>query len=135
MTCFFFVNDTATTGIYPFLHPLSLHDALPISSPPISGSPLLGGSSVDVHGPCDDRITLYPAAPIRLAIILHAWTIARDGWDSSQGRPLGKAKPPGLYSGHTSDPLTRRSRKGTGTGHPVIRSEEHTSELQSLMRI
>src|SRR3546814_14196910 len=87
-------------------------------------SPLLGGSSVDVHGPCDDRITLYPAAPIRLAIILHAWTIARDGWDSSQGRPLGKAKPPGLYSGHTSDPLTRRSRKGTGTGHPVIcRSE------------
>src|SRR3546814_12029275 len=28
--CFFF-NDTATTEIYTYLHPLSLHDALPIS--------------------------------------------------------------------------------------------------------
>src|SRR3546814_10894121 len=27
----FFVNDTATTEIYPYLHTLSLHDALPIS--------------------------------------------------------------------------------------------------------
>src|SRR3546814_798210 len=27
----FFVNDTATTEIYTYLHPLSLHDALPIS--------------------------------------------------------------------------------------------------------
>src|SRR3546814_9243709 len=27
---FFFVNDTPTTEIYPYLHPLSLHDALPI---------------------------------------------------------------------------------------------------------
>src|SRR3546814_20206923 len=34
-TCYFFVvvyffNDTATTEIYTYLHPLSLHDALPI---------------------------------------------------------------------------------------------------------
>src|SRR3546814_19428553 len=82
-------------------------------------SPLLGGSSVDVHGPCDDRITLYPAAPIRLAIILHAWTIARDGWDSSQGRPLGQAKPPGLYSRPPSAPLTPPRRNGTRPCHPV----------------
>src|SRR3546814_18485741 len=27
---FFFVNDTATTEIYTYLHTLSLHDALPI---------------------------------------------------------------------------------------------------------
>src|SRR3546814_10285705 len=27
---FFFFNDPATTGIYPYWHPLSLHDALPI---------------------------------------------------------------------------------------------------------
>src|SRR6266853_6857147 len=32
---FFFFNDTATTEIYT----LSLHDALPISGPPCSGSP------------------------------------------------------------------------------------------------
>src|SRR3546814_14040782 len=29
---FFFVNDTATTEIYTYLHTLSLHDALPIST-------------------------------------------------------------------------------------------------------
>src|SRR3546814_17525724 len=29
---FFFFNDTATTEIYTYLHTLSLHDALPISS-------------------------------------------------------------------------------------------------------
>src|SRR3546814_13625780 len=28
---FFFFNDTATTDIYTYGHPLSLHDALPIS--------------------------------------------------------------------------------------------------------
>src|SRR6187431_353663 len=30
---FFFFNDTATTEIYTTVHTLSLHDALPISSP------------------------------------------------------------------------------------------------------
>src|SRR5881227_4445417 len=30
----FFFNDTATTEIYTTVHTLSLHDALPISSPP-----------------------------------------------------------------------------------------------------
>jgi hypothetical protein len=34
----------------------------------------LGGFSVDVHGACDDRISLYPAAPFRLANLLHART-------------------------------------------------------------
>jgi hypothetical protein len=38
---------------------------------------LVGGSSVDVHVACDDRISLYPAAPFRLATLLHAWTTAQ----------------------------------------------------------
>src|SRR3546814_15930861 len=29
--CFFFFNDTPTTEIYTYSHPLALHDALPIS--------------------------------------------------------------------------------------------------------
>src|SRR5215831_16531334 len=33
-----------------------------------------GRSSVEVHGSCDGRISLYPAAPVRLATLLHAWT-------------------------------------------------------------
>src|SRR3546814_18372630 len=31
--CLFFYNATATTQIYPYVHTLSFHDALPISSP------------------------------------------------------------------------------------------------------
>jgi hypothetical protein len=34
----------------------------------------------EVHGACDVRINLYPAAPIRLAKVLLAWTIAQEGW-------------------------------------------------------
>src|SRR6202035_2177928 len=37
------------------------------------------GFSVNVQGACDDRISLYPAAPFRLATLLHAWTIAQVG--------------------------------------------------------
>jgi hypothetical protein len=44
---------------------------------------VVGGFSVDVHVACDDRISLYPAAPFRLATLLHAWTIAQVGRGSS----------------------------------------------------
>jgi hypothetical protein len=36
-------------------------------------------SCYEVHGACDNRINLYPAAPIRLAKVLLAWTIAQEG--------------------------------------------------------
>src|SRR3546814_12586159 len=35
---FFLFNDTATTEIYTYLHPLSLHDAIPISRSSASAS-------------------------------------------------------------------------------------------------
>ena len=38
-----------------------------------------GRSCYEVHGACDNRINLYPAAPIRLAKVLLAWTIAQEG--------------------------------------------------------
>ncbi len=62
------------------------------------------GRSVDeVRGTCDDRINLYPAAPIRLATMLYARTIAlrRDGANLGDGT-LANRK-----SSHTSDPPTR----------------------------
>src|SRR5215475_2097 len=34
-------------------------------------------SCYEVHGACDSRINLYPAAPIRLSKVLLAWTIAQ----------------------------------------------------------
>src|SRR3546814_20939611 len=72
---FFFVNDTSTPESYPYGHTFSLHDALPISSPPRARGP----SAVR---PILDRRAAWPR---------------------------------------------RRTR-------PRARSEEHTSELQSLMR-
>jgi hypothetical protein len=42
-----------------------------------------GRPCYEVHGACDVRINLYPAAPFRLAKVLFAWTIVQAGWDSS----------------------------------------------------
>src|SRR3546814_10460050 len=81
IVCFFF-NDTATTEIYPYLHTLSLHGALPIY-PGVARQPVV-----------DD-----------LFLVFH---------DHS------------LLQGDSFRP---------GTALPQVRSEEHTSELQSLMRI
>ena len=43
------------------------------------GSRVVSGSCDDVHVSCEDRINLYPAAPIRLATMLRAWTITEQG--------------------------------------------------------
>src|SRR3546814_7815497 len=87
--CDFFFNDTATTEIYTYCHTLSLHDALPIDTLPVSWSvrPAMMWSSVDLP---------QPERPSRAAM-LHDGTVRS---------------------------MSRRTR-----------SEEHTSELQSLMRI
>jgi hypothetical protein len=70
-----------------------------------------GGFRVDVYGGCDDRISLYPAAPFRLAILLHAWTIAQVGRGSSLKRQTGWARSTNPHNSHTSNPpnATRRS--------------------------
>ena len=43
------------------------------------GSRVVSGSCDDVHVSCEDRINLYPAAPIRLATMLYTWTITGRG--------------------------------------------------------
>jgi hypothetical protein len=62
------------------------------------------GFSVDAHVGCDDRISLYPAAPLRLATMLYAWTIAPAGRDSSLARQTGWARSANPHNSHTSDP-------------------------------
>src|SRR5262245_21989533 len=62
-----------------------------------------GRSCYEVHGPCDNRINLYTAAPIRLAKVLLAWTIAQEGWGSSLGRQIGKCRFAIRFYSHTSD--------------------------------
>ena len=73
----------------------------------------LGGFSVDVHVACDDRISLYPAAPFRLATLLHAWTITQVGRGSSLVRQTGW---PNLRIPITATPPTRPTpRRSVGT--------------------
>ena len=42
----------------------------------------LSGFCAEVRVSCEDRINLYPAAPIRLATMLRTWTIVQR-WDGA----------------------------------------------------
>ena len=77
-----------------------------------------GRSCHEVHGACDVSINLYPAAPIRLAKVLLAWTIAQEGWDSSFERQIGKCRFAMPTYSHTSDPPDTPDR-GVGTQDTV----------------
>jgi hypothetical protein len=67
-------------------------------------------------GSCDDRITLYPAAPLWLATLLHTRTIAREGWGSSAQRQIGKAKSAMVFGSHTSDQVRTCDQSQGGEG-------------------
>src|SRR3546814_5712125 len=107
--CCFFFKDPATTEIYTYCHPLSLHDALPISSRPRKGERPradLGGAALDSR----------PRSAQHLVV-------------DQIGAVLGRL-----------DRVGDRDHALIVVEHPADiaifrRSEEHTSELQSLMRI
>src|SRR5215475_12756164 len=73
----------------------------------------------EVHGACDNRINLYPAAPIRLAKVLLAWTIAQAGWGSSSERQIGKCQFAMRTHSHTSDLPRHAQLGGVGTQRTV----------------
>src|SRR3546814_13748239 len=107
---FFFLNDKATTEIYTYGHTLSLPDALPISAPHATAlPPCAPGARRPTGGPaCAWRRRGRQACPIL--------------------RPAG--------SRWCRQPA--RARLAIVAPRPTggrVRSEEHTSELQSLMRI
>src|SRR3546814_10480206 len=138
---FFFLNDTATTEIYTYSHPLSLPDALPISWPRRSrpqrpsagrwrGSCALSlrtdtdhphhpgmhvVEEVAVEGPIAHRIR--GEIPCHLAARLDDDRVLARGMVAMTGDKLEEVAV-------DMDRMAHHSR-----------SEEHTSELQSLMRI
>src|SRR5215475_5509539 len=73
-----------------------------------------GRSSGEVHGSCDDRISLYPAAPVRLATLLHAWTYraGRMGLITRTAKWLDHSAK--RFLSHTSD-LPNAPRRSVGT--------------------
>src|SRR3546814_10322635 len=109
MCCCVFFNETATTEIYTYVHTLSLHDALPILAP----------------GWMATESIARPFASIAL----------------SQARRAGARAAP-IVIDTVSGPaavLPSSVKPASAALDQLIassgRSEEHTSELQSLMRI
>src|SRR3546814_8091443 len=105
----FFCNDTATTGIYTYLHTLSLHDALPICSG-------LHRRTRDLH------VLRHDEAGQSVRPLREAERSQHD--DGAAGVAAVRVAAMVVIRG---DVLADRAIAG--------RSEEHTSELQSLMRI
>src|SRR3546814_1561219 len=105
---FVFFDDTATTEVYTYGHTLSLPDALPICY------------AVPPDAPCrPGRAPPSPAgrAPARRAA-------------GAAGHRRRSAPPSGAGRSRSSG-----TPCWSDGGWPARRSEEHTSELQSLMRI
>src|SRR3546814_5332622 len=115
--CFFF-NDTAHTAIYTYGHTLSLHDALPIYGQvalPLHAA--LGHHRVELEdAPADRRLEVRP---LRQGLVEAPLADQAPGTD-------------GVGEDVDLDHDSRRSWLFWGRSR---RSEEHTSELQSLMRI
>ena len=93
-----------------------------------------GRSCYEVHGACDNRINLYPAAPIRLAKVLLAWTIAQEGWGSSFERQIGKCQFAMRTHSHTSD-LPDTPDWGVGTQRKMLSCEGCSFRNQALLEI
>src|SRR3546814_4647520 len=106
---YFFFNDTATPEIYTYCHTLSLHDALPIS--------------IRLRG------LLMSGRPCSLRTLLTAFRRMR----FAAASPWRKMVSPRAAAACRSGRVSRASRPPTFFS--PARSEEHTSELQSLMRI
>src|SRR3546814_1775055 len=105
----FFFNDTATTESYTYCHTLSLHDALPIWLLAYGLLSLILGVAA----------FLWPfSATIAATLIIGAFFIAAGIVSIGAG----------IFGGI-------REGRGYAIAFGAVRSEEHTSELQSLMRI
>src|SRR3546814_1569249 len=116
--CMLFFNDTATTEIDPYCHTRSLHDALPISRGCGAGLPLVES---DARRPCRDgqQGTEQPRSAAQSCELV-----------------LSRRHRTGCVGGgRLSGRRLERSASVVWSFGPTRRSEEHTSELQSLMRI
>src|SRR3546814_8527460 len=130
VVCFFFFKDPSSTENYTYLHTLSLHDALPISRDPEWQEE---GAEV-VHN-VEQAIALANAPHISViggAEICALFLSRADRIELTQVH----ATPPGDTFLDAFDPTAwQETAREDFPAEGGRRSEEHTSELQSLMRI
>src|SRR3546814_5868573 len=105
--CVLFFKDTATTEIYTVGHTLSLHDALPIYC-----------NGVRPSTAANTRLRCCPLNP-----------------DSSASSARLVRRANRVFSSSSTSATTGSTGRGRSRPSDASRSEEHTSELQSLMRI
>src|SRR3546814_4621759 len=112
MICVFFVNESVTPGMYPYGPTLSQQDALPLGP---GGAAPAAGDGARVGRPRQrPRDLSRPRAARRRHESLPLWLSRRPGARLRPRAPLRRRLPGEDFR---------------------ARSEEHTSELQSLMRI
>src|SRR3546814_6114298 len=124
-----FFNDTATTEIYTYGHTRSLHDALPIC-PGVRKSST--SSAAWRRSACAGRRQYVDKRGGALAGSGRTGK-GRHGGAAFYASCVTKARPSG-YGGGKAGPA--RQPEWVWQAESLLpRSEEHTSELQSLMRI
>src|SRR3546814_5492705 len=129
MCCFFF-NDTATTEIYTDLHTRSLHDALPI----YSTLAMLGRVLGETHERyCMTALLLAEerraVLPLKREKFEEDCRLLAERMAILTGRDAPEFFDKALFKGYLNTLIE------IGLVSVADRSEEHTSELQSLMRI
>src|SRR3546814_2881170 len=147
---------TATTEIYTYGHPLAPHDALPSSAAEHARQPSAERRASPVfcrdflqHGIVEHGVRQQPFEPgvlllehLQLARLRHVHAailglprVQRRAADAVLATHIGGLHPAFLLAQHRDDLLLAEP----GLPHVRLltkaRSEEHTSELQSLMRI
>src|SRR3546814_2449876 len=133
----FFFYDAASTQIYPHLHTLSLHDALP-SFAAILDVLAAAPPEAAILARCADIDRLFAADTVEEIFA----ALAADGGDWAAGqRAILETKSPqtmkvslrllhdGAHMASFADEMAREYAVASR-----VRSEEHTSELQSVMR-
>src|SRR3546814_10230631 len=136
---FFFFNDTATTEFYTYLHTLSLHDALPIYHEGVVveesglGAPQYAREQVDEAHAAVDEGAIDHFFVIAARQPAHQHAASGQALDPQVVHPVLVVQDADRQRQHARD--LRRPVRLEQVHHRGHRSEEQTSELQSLMRI
>src|SRR3546814_4561003 len=128
----FFFNETATTVIYSYRHTLSLHNTLPIFDSiyiPVASS---SGDVLDALSLLPRPVTSWESSSCIAGSGSGCWVAGKSGSIPSRNGCAGGGVPGPLGNWRSS--RNNDGKRRSGACWPS-RSEEHTSELQSLMRI